>query len=167
MKLFDIGEDGKVVVALWIAEKMLIDINNKDEDYIYCRESVDLCWKWLINRNVSKDKVVERVSNDSKCISKIVLEIEDIDIANQYGAILICLSYVAWQAYNYEEEYRYPQDLECVNDEYLEELIGELIDEGTILENKYEKMLTYIADNYSEDKKIEIKKYIVDDVISL
>lgn len=95
MKLFDIGEDGKVVVALWIAEKMLIDINNKDEDYIYCRESVDLCWKWLINRNVSKDKVVERVSNDSKCISKIVLEIEDIDIANQYGAILICLSYVA------------------------------------------------------------------------
>ena len=59
MKLFDIGEDGKVVVALWIAEKMLIDINNKDENYIYCRESVgSLAGNGYVTYNIDMGKVI-------------------------------------------------------------------------------------------------------------
>lgn len=165
MRLFDISEDGKVLVALWIAEKMLADINDNGEDYSYCRKSVDLGWEWLINKKIPKEQLIEKVSNDNKSISKIVLEIEDIELANKYGVILICISYIAWQAYNYQEDYYYPQDLECVNDEYLEELVEELIDEDTILDTEYEGMINYIKDNYSEDNIMSIKKYIIDEVI--
>ena len=163
MRLHNINEDSKITIALWIAEKMLIDINCKDENYDYCKESIDLCWEWLINRNLSKNQIVDRVSNNTNIsISKIVLDINDIDLANQYGAILMCISYIAWQAYNYEKVYSYPQDLECVNDEYLEELINELIEEETILDNQYKLVVNYIINNHSENNKTAIKKYIID-----
>lgn len=160
MKLNDIYEDGKVVVALWIAEITLKDINEKNEDYEYCRKSVDLGWEWLISKNISKNRIMERISNHGSSISDIVVDIEDIELANKYGAILICLSYIAWQAYNYEKDYFYPQDLEGVNDEYLEELINELIEEKTIEYSKYEKVINYIKEKSEKDNLSIIKENI-------
>lgn len=161
MRLIDICEDEKVVVALWIAEKTLKSIIDKNEDYDYCRKAVDLCWDWLIAKKLSKVELQKRISNDNRGIAEITLDIEDIEVANQYGTILICVSYVTWQAYNYEEDYYYPQDLECVDDEYLEELINELMEEKFILKKDYETVLNYIVEHYNENNKIMIKQNIL------
>lgn len=161
MRLIDICEDGKVVIALWIAEKTLKSITDRNKDYDYCRKSVDLCWEWLIDKKLPKFEIMVRVSNDSRGVAEIALDIEDIEIANQYGSILICVSYVAWQAHNYEKDYYYPQDLECVDDEYLEELISELIQEKFIVKKEYEMVLTCIAKNYDESNKIMMRQKIL------
>lgn len=161
MRLIDICEDGKVVIALWIAEKTLKSITDRNKDYDYCRKSVDLCWEWLIDKKLPKFEIMVRVSNDSRGVAEIALDIEDIEVANQYGSILICVSYVAWQAYNYEKDYYYPQDLECVDDEYLEELISELIQEKFIVKKEYEMVLTCIAKNYDESNKIMMRQKIL------
>lgn len=161
MKLIDICDEGKVILAIWIAEITMKNIKEKNEDYDYCRNSIDLCWDWLVNRNVSKVQIAERISNDDKAISDIVNDIQEIDLANKYGTILICVSYVAWQAYNYDNDFFYPQDLECVDDEYLEELIFDLIEEKTLSHETYEMMLNYIKENYSESTKKDIKQKIM------
>ncbi len=148
MRVIDICEEGKTEIALWIAETTLKNIADKNEDYNYCKKSIEICRDWLNTKQVTKVQLVERVSNDGRSLASIVIDTEDIELANQYGAILICVSYIAWQAYNYEQDYFYPQDLEGVDDEYLEELIYDLIEENAISCDDYENMLKYVAENY-------------------
>ena len=167
MDLADICEDGKCVLALCIAEITLKSIEEKNEDLDYCRKSVDLCWEWLEDRTISKWQICERISNDNRAIADIVLETEDINLANKYGTILICVSYTAWQAYNYEEDYCYPQDLECVDDEYLLNLINDLIKEKFILYNTYESLLRYIKGNYCINDKKVTKRDIIGNLNNL
>lgn len=144
MRLTDICEEGKTEIALWIAETTLKNIADKNEDYNYCKKSIEICRDWLKTRQVSKVSIAERVSNDVRSLASLVIDTEDIELANQYGAILICVSYIAWQAYNYEQDYFYPQDLEGVDDEYLEELINDLIEENVISYGDYENKLKYV-----------------------
>ena len=120
------------------------------------KKSIEICRDWLNTKQVTKVQLVERVSNDGRCLAGIVIDTEDIELANQYGAILICVSYIAWQAYNYEQDYFYPQDLEGVDDEYLEELICDLIEENVILYDEYENMIEYIAKKYRDTDEEEL-----------
>lgn len=52
------------------------------------------------NNEKTKIEIIDRVSNHEKCIAEITL---DIEVANQYSSILVCVSYVVWQAFNYEK----------------------------------------------------------------
>ncbi|WPC43915.1 Imm6 family immunity protein [Clostridium sp. JS66] len=57
------------------------------------------------------------------------------------------VSYVAWQAYNKEDDYHYPQYLEVVDDEYLVELIKDLIEIDKLIT---EENIKFILNNFRE-----------------
>lgn len=141
MQLTNYTDDEKCKVAIRVAEISLDSITPKDENYEFCRESIELCRQWLQHKKISKVDILERASSHGRAIADIVMEIEDLELANKYGSILICVLYIGWQAYNYEEDYFYPQDLESMSDEELETLIEELIEEGLLREQDLETIL--------------------------
>ena len=141
MNLLDLCEQEKCKVALVIADMVLNSVEEQDLDYYYAKNAIKLCWDWMENKKISKIEICEKISSDGKCLADIVLDEEDVEIANKYGAIMTCISYVAWQAYNYDEDYNYPQDLECIDDEYFEELIIQLIEEDFMTGDEYQKIL--------------------------
>lgn len=95
MRLTDIGENEKVIVALWIAEDSLEMIENKDEDYCFCKETIHLCWDWVINKNVSHLMLYERLSVGSgRSIADILLDRRKMiqsNIMEQYRNALLIL----------------------------------------------------------------------------
>ena len=143
MNLLDLREEEKCKVALFTAEMVLESVEEQDLDYDYAKNAIKLCWDWMENKKISKIEICEKISSNDKCLADIVLDIEDVEIANKYASIMICVSYVAWQAYNYDEDYNYPQDLECIDDEYFEELIVQLIEEEFMTGDEYQKILAY------------------------
>lgn len=141
MQLTDYTDDEKCAIAIRVAEISLDSIEIKDEDYEFCRESIELCWQWLQHKKISKVDILGRASGQGRSIADMVMEIEDDELANKYGAILICVLYIGWQAYNYEEDYYYPQDLESMDDGELETLIDELFEEGLLCKQDLETIL--------------------------
>ena len=141
MKLLDLHEEEKCKVALFIADMALKSVGEKGLDYDYARDAINLCWKWIEDKKISKVEICEKISSDDKCLAEIVLDIGDVEMANKYAVIMTCISYVAWQAYNHDEDYHYPQDLECIDDEYFEELIMQLIEEDFMTSDEYQKII--------------------------
>lgn len=141
MQLTDYTDDEKCAIAIRVAEISLDSIATKDEDYEFCRESIELCRQWLQHKKISKVDILERASGQGRSIADMVMEIEDDELANKYGAILICVLYIGWQVYNYEEDYYYPQDLESMDDGELETLIDELFEEGLLCKQDLETIL--------------------------
>lgn len=162
MKFEDIYEDGKVAVSLGISEIMLRIIDEKGEDYDYFRKSVDLCWDWMMYKEISGAQIYERIGGDARSMPDIIMCIEDINLANKYGTILICVSFVACHALDYEAPMSpYPQDLEGIDDEHLEELILELIEEKEISFETYDMILNYVRENHHENNKILLKQGVI------
>ncbi|MBP3886885.1 MAG: hypothetical protein J6F30_04425 [Cellulosilyticum sp.] len=141
MQLTNYIDDEKCEVAIRIAEISLGSITLKDENYDFCRDTIELCREWLRQKKISKVDILERASSHGRAIADIVMEIEDYELANKYGSILTCVLYIAWQAYNYEEDYYYPQELELMDDDELETLIEELLEEGTLQKQDFENIL--------------------------
>lgn len=166
MKLEGFSEWCKVVLALFIAEIALKKISLQDENFDYCKETIDMCWEWYKVKCIPKNIICEMISNDDKCLAEIVLETDDIEEANKYGTILMCISYVAWQAYNFDGDYYYPQNLECVDDEYLLNLIDDLIEEKFISIDQYNNIMIYLKNNCNDTlnniEKDEIIKRTLD-----
>lgn len=163
MRLTDIGENEKVIVALWIAEDSLEMIENKDEDYCFCKETIHLCWDWVINKNVSHLMLYERLSVGSgRSIADILLDKEEDDPEQYYGTISECVAYITWQAFNYAEVYGYPEDLEeCeTGTGHFEELINELLEENVIEQGKFENLLCYLKENDFERNKSAIREKV-------
>ena len=82
---------------------------------------------------------------------------------------MISVSYLAWQAYNKERDYHYPQYLEIVNDEYLTDLIKDLIEiDKLITEENIRYILNYFKDNHPEsDKYCKISKTeMIDNIVN-
>ena len=146
----DICEHGRIVVALWIAETTLEKITDKDEDYGFCKEAVQLCWDWFIDGKVSHLLLYEKLSaNMERSIADILFEKEDIDPEQYYGTISECVAYITWQAFDRAGEHGYPEDLEeCeTGNEHFEGLINELLGENVVEQNKYESLLRYLKEN--------------------
>lgn len=161
MGFVNINETGKVIMMLCIAERIMESIGEQDEDYVYCRDSLNMCWDWVKDKKISKVCLCERISSDDKCLADIVMSISDDDLSNKYASILTCISYVAWQAYNYDKDYFYPQDLECIDDEYLEEFIEQLIEENFISDKQYSKVIGYFESNQLEESISNTKKKVI------
>ncbi|MCI9077206.1 MAG: hypothetical protein HFH10_15820 [Dorea sp.] len=163
MKFDEICEDGKVAVALSISEIMLRIIDERNRDWDYFRKSVDLCWDWLMYKEIPSVRICERIGNIDNCaMPEIILRIKDINLANRYGSILECVSYAACHAFDYETPMSpYPSDIEGIDDEYLEELILELIEKKEISFENYETILNYVRNNYHENNKIVMKQEII------
>ncbi|HOJ78646.1 MAG TPA: Imm6 family immunity protein [Bacillota bacterium] len=168
IKLDGICENGKVALALILAEITLNNIEHHDLDYEFCRESIDICWKWL-EEDVDKEAICILIANDGNCLADITVKTADDKLGNMYGTIMASVSYLAWQAYNKEKDYHYPQYLEMVNDEYLIDLIKDLIEiDKLITEENLSYILNYFKDNYPENNKYcKISKTeMIDQVVS-
>ena len=165
MKFIDICEDGKVVMALWIAESAIIVIDKKEKEYHFCRETIDWCWEWLINKNISIYDLYGRIASDETNLLDIVMNTQEKDpkLSDQYDIILVNVSYVTWQAFTYDEDvYGYPEDLNEMNDEDFEEFINKLIEDKIIEKSTYESLLYYLKENYCEENKVAIKEKILE-----
>jgi len=168
IKLDGICENGKVAIALILAEITSNSIEQHNIDYEFCRDSIDICWKWL-EEDVKKEDICILISNDGNCLADITVRADDDILGNKYGTIMISVSYLAWQAFNKEKDYHYPQYLEIVNDEYLTDLIKDLIEiDKLITEENIEFILNYFKDNYPESYKYcKISKTeIIDNVVN-
>ena len=103
----------------------------------------------------------ERLSGGmDRNIADILFDKEDADPKQYYGTISECVAYITQQAFNYAEEYGYPEDLEeCeTGTGHFEELINELLEENVIERNEYENLLCFLKDNYCEKNILAIKK---------
>ena len=89
MKLIDIGEDGKAA-ALWIAESAIRIIAEKEEYYHFCRETIDLCWEWFVNRKVDQWDIYDRVT----CDEINLLDKKDSELSDKYDMILVSVTYL-------------------------------------------------------------------------
>ena len=165
MRFVDICEDGKVVVALWIAEITIQAIDEKEEDYHFCRETIDLCWEWLMNKNISIYDLYGRIASDETNLLDIVLNTQEKDskLSDKYDIILVNVSYVTWQAFTYDEEVTgYPEDLNEMNDEDFEGFINKLIEDKIVEKSTYESLLCYLKENYCEENKLDVKKKVME-----
>lgn len=170
IKLNGICESGKVAIALIMAEITLDSIQQHNTEYKFCRDAIDMCWGWLENGNVNKYEICSLIANDNKCLADITSNTEDDKLGNKYGAIMISVSYVAWQAYNKENNCHYPQYLEIVDDEYLVELIKDLIEiDKLITEENIKFILNNFKEKYTDnvnDKFCKISKAkILDNIV--
>ncbi|URZ02152.1 Imm6 family immunity protein [Clostridium felsineum] len=170
IKLDGICENGKVAVALIMSEITLDSIEQLNTEYKFCRDAIDMCWEWLEGGNVNKYEICSLIANDNKCLADITNNTEDDKLGNKYGTIMISVSYVAWQAYNKENNYHYPQYLEVVDDEYLVELIKELIEiDKLITEENIKFILNNLREKYPDnvnDKFCIISKdQILDNIV--
>lgn len=163
MGFVDICEDGKVVVALWIAETAIQAIDGKEKDYQFCRETIDLCWAWLMNKNISIYDLYGRIASDEINLLDIVMDTQEKDpkLSDQYDIILVNVSYVTWQVFTYDKDvYGYPEDLNEMNDEDFEGFINKLAEDNIIEKSRYESLLCYLKENYCEENKSEIKELL-------
>jgi len=168
IKLDGICENGKVAIALILAEITLNSIEQHNIDYEFCRDSINICWKWL-EGDVKKEEICILIANDGNCLADITVKTDDDELGNKYGTIMISVSYLAWQAYNKERDYHYPQYLEIVNDEYLTDLIKDLIEiDKLITEENIRYILNYFKDNHPEsDKYCKISKTeMIDNIVN-
>lgn len=164
MKLIDIGEDGKAAAALWIAESAIRTIAEKEEYYYFCRETIDLCWEWFVNRKIDRWDIYDRVTCDEINLLDIVITTDkkDSELSDKYDMILVSVTYVDWQAFNYDEEaYGYPEDIEEMSDEEFERVINIWIDKKMIEHNSYENLLCYLKDNDCKENRSAIKEEIL------
>ena len=143
MQLINYTEEEKCAIAIQIAETSLESITLKDKNYDFCKESIELCRQWQQHKNISEVDILERATSHGRAIADIVMETKEDELANQYGSILICVLYIAWQAYNYAENYYYPQELETMDDKELEVLIDEMLEEGELCVEDLEKWLLH------------------------
>lgn len=165
MKLTDICEDGKVVVALWMTEIAIRMIDEKEKNYHFCRETIDLCWEWLMNKNVGIWDIYDRISYNEGNLLDIVTDIykKDPNLSYKYNVILMSVTYIDWQAFNYDEdESGYPEDLNEMSNEDFEEYINKLIEHQIIEKSTYENLLCYLKENYCEENKVAIKEKIIE-----
>ena len=165
MKLTDICEDGKAATALWISEIAIQMIDEKEKNYHFCRETIDLCWEWLMNKNVGIWDIYDRISYNEENLLDIVTDIyiKEPNLSYKYNMILMSVTYVDWQTFNYDEdEPGYPEDLNEMNDEEFEAFINRLIENRIVKKSAYESLLCYLKENYCEENKLAVKEKIIE-----
>ncbi|MDE6052719.1 MAG: hypothetical protein K2G55_02935 [Lachnospiraceae bacterium] len=149
------------MVALWIAETAINRIDEKEEYHRFCRETIDLCWEWFVNRKVDRWDIYDRVTYEEVNLLDIVINSykRDSDLSDKYDMILVGVTYAAWQAFNYDEEaYGYPEDLNEMSDEEFERVVNIWIDQKAIDHSRYESLLCYLKPESVKFNPIKCKE---------
>lgn len=163
MKRTDISDDGRTAAALWIAETAMYRIDAEEEYYHFCRETIDLCWKWYMIKNVDRESLYGRVSGDDESLLNIVMETQDENpgLADNYDIILGSTMYVVWQIFGYDKE-ACPEDLNEMTEEGFDDVIDGMLRDKIFEKGTYESLLYYLKENDSNKNKLSVKTKVIE-----
>ncbi len=163
MKRTDISNDGRTAVALWIAETAMQRIDAEEEYYHFCRETIDLCWEWYMNKNTDRESLYGRVSGDDESLLNIVMETQDENpsLADNYDIILGSAMYVVWQIFSYDKE-ACPEDLNEMTEEEFDHIIDGMFRDKIFEKSSYESLLYYLNENDSNKNKLAVKSKVIE-----
>nr|WP_255518436.1 Imm6 family immunity protein [Thermoactinomyces sp. CICC 10522] len=164
----NVNEDAKVAYLLTLTEKVMGKIESY-EWYHIVRKSIGMCWEWVEEKKHSGDELYENIENEDE---EGLIFIEGVSYVgdNAYGTqakliwacILDAVCYIAWQAYQYENEKYLPQSLESESDETIDKLIKKIKKVDGYQEEWAERLKEYLLANYpaGSDKKIKREEMI-------
>lgn len=163
VKRTDISEDARIAAALWIAETAVHRIDEEEEYYQFCRETIDLCWEWYVNKSVDRESLYGRVSGDDESILCIVMDTqsESPELSDNYDIILGSTMYVVWQIFGYDKE-ACPEDLNEMTEDEFDNVIDGMLQDKIFEKSTFENLLHYLQENDNNGNKLAIKEKITE-----
>ncbi|MBH8599274.1 MULTISPECIES: Imm6 family immunity protein [unclassified Thermoactinomyces] len=167
----NVNGDARAAYALTLMEKVMSTIEIY-EWYPMVREAINMCWEWVEEKKHSGDELYETVDNEDE---DGLIYIEGLSFIgdNAYGpqaeyvwsCAVDAVLYTARQAYESEQDY-YPQPVEIVTDEYIdEEFMGKMKKIERFQEKWAERLKQYLLENYPAGSEKKIKREEMIDLI--
>ncbi|KRE38717.1 Imm6 family immunity protein [Paenibacillus sp. Soil522] len=160
-----LSSDTQVVFLLILSSK-IIDIISTSDGYQEAKEALEVCWKWVENKNVSGDSIYEYLDNGDETGLLIQMQYEkDEQKVNVWNCVIDAIAFTNWKAYQNDGEKYLPAPIEAVDEDLINHFITSfnLVDssDALIIERVENYLLTnFPSSNSSLIVKSEIMKAI-------
>ncbi|WP_242218397.1 Imm6 family immunity protein [Bacillus cereus group sp. BfR-BA-01380] len=110
-----LNENKKVIFLLGLSEKV-IPIFSQNEDKVISRNSINICWEWLVNKHSIGEELYDILDDEEKGIT-IIQEMSGNDRDMEaWNCIIDAVAYTCRKAFENENVKYFPEPIELVDD---------------------------------------------------
>ena len=151
----NISQDSLVSALLLLSDEMISFLRNYN-GYSYAVETLEICWNWHKNKNVSAGELYNRLENSSGISVSDYLEMEDDKFRESiWHSLVDVLVFITYLSYESDSSLYLPQSIESLSEETFSHFFEML--SYIFCETFSDGMLTYLQTNYPvcNEKKVD------------